>query len=128
MNIWPSRPHVLGVYPVSGLVLLPAELGYTVRYLAPPPYNPAHTPVRPQVIGPLVPVFSEGEGLTGLLPVSCSCVLLVWFERYRKTWVLSSFLHTGSNRKLPCGHLPPGQWSFLSFLLSFLLILVVGAP
>ena len=64
----------------------------------------------------------------GLLPVSCSCVLLVWFERYRKTWVLSIFLHTGSNRKLPCGHLPPGQWSFLSFLLSFLLILVVGAP
>lgn len=132
MNM-PSRPCFLEVYPVSGLVLLLVILQWNFgthwsiwcHFPVTRPYPSAH----PQVIGLFVPVPLEGDDLMWLLPVSCSCVLLLVFQMLPKTWrVLSNFLCIGSNRKLPSGHLSLGQLLFLSFFLSFLLILVIGAP
>lgn len=73
------------------------------------------------------PVSSEREVLT-LAParVLLLCVAGM-FQMLLKTWVLRGFPQTGSNRKLPSGHLPAGP-VIISFFLSFLLILVVGAP
>lgn len=56
-------------------------------------------------------------------------MLLVCFKCYWRR-VLSSFPHTGPNRKTTLWASPPGasRYSGHSFFLPFLLVLVVGAP
>lgn len=59
------------------------------------------------------------------------CVAGVFQMLLKTSWVLRSFPHTGSNRETARWASPPrprGQSLFLSFFLSFLLMLVVGAP
>lgn len=67
-----------------------------------------------------------------LLPESCSFCVAGVFHMLLKTWVLEQFSsYWVQPENCPMGISPPprpGQSLFLSFFLSFLLILVVGAP
>lgn len=118
----PSRPRFLEVYTGSGLVLLTMELGHTVRYLAPLPYNLAHT--LQSVLRWLVCLRQcpqEGAVLMWLLPGSCSFCVAGVFQMLLKTWVLSSFPHTGSNRKIAlwASPHPPTRPVIISLIFSF---------